>query len=185
MLKKRKIFFLLLALSLAVLTKTAKRRFNVVIKNTTCQVFSPVMKQFDCAFKMLSPSNYLIDTSFMYARELNENAEWQGLIYFSHLKGSKPIKFLDIKMNICSALSTAMTVPIVKMIMEETRKTSNLPYECPLKANFLYSYSNFSMNAKILPAYAPLIKFNFSLNTFDNRVLISKYVVEGSTVQIP
>uniref|UniRef100_A0A1I8PLJ5 Uncharacterized protein n=1 Tax=Stomoxys calcitrans TaxID=35570 RepID=A0A1I8PLJ5_STOCA len=129
--------------------QAAKRRFNLVIKNTTCQVFGPVVKQFDCDFEMLSPSNYLLNARFMYARELNENAELQFLIYFSHLKGSKPIKFLDFKMNICSLLSTSMTVPTIKIIMEETRKTSNLPYECPLKTNFLYHYSNFSIQNSI------------------------------------
>uniref|UniRef100_A0A1I8PFG5 Uncharacterized protein n=1 Tax=Stomoxys calcitrans TaxID=35570 RepID=A0A1I8PFG5_STOCA len=137
---------------------------------------------------MLNAGSYALDMSFMYSKDLPKTAEWHTLIYFTHaqVKAGKPVKFLDFKINICNFLTTAMGVPFVKVLVEEMRKTSNLPYKCPLKGNFLYTLSNFSINsAKFLPAYAPLIKFNFTFNTYENQNHISKIFVMGSTTLRP
>ncbi|XP_075167774.1 uncharacterized protein LOC142239919 [Haematobia irritans] len=161
----------------------AKRRFNLILDNVNCTTYGSTMKQFDCDYNMLSPSNYTLNMDFMFERNLKENAEFHIRIYFTPQQGLKAVKFLDLKLNICNFLSTSTSIPIIKTIMKEIRKTSNMPYECPMKVNYLYSLSNFSFSSKILPIYTQYIKFNFSMDTYDSKKIIGRFFLEGTTVR--
>ncbi|XP_075167773.1 uncharacterized protein LOC142239918 [Haematobia irritans] len=161
----------------------AKRRFNLVLNNVTCTKYSTMLQRFDCDFKMLTRSNYSLNMNYIYKRTLNENAEYHFRAFFTPENAVKAVKFFDVKLNICNFLSTSMSIPLMKAIMQETRKTSNLPYECPLKAGHLYSLSNFSVSTKILPTYTPCLKFNFSIDTYNDMKIIARFIVEGATVK--
>uniref|UniRef100_A0A1I8PBL1 MD-2-related lipid-recognition domain-containing protein n=1 Tax=Stomoxys calcitrans TaxID=35570 RepID=A0A1I8PBL1_STOCA len=183
MLLKIVVFHLLILPNLISVIQTAKRRLDIVLNSASCQPTHPVSTQYDCDLKKLSAGNYALDMSLMFSKDLNTNSEWQTVVYFNHaqLKTGGWMKFMDFKMNICNFFTTAKSVPLIKAIVGEMRKSSNLPYQCPLKGNFLYTLSNFSINSKFLPSYTPLVKFNFSFNTYDNQKLISQLFLEGST----
>ncbi|XP_075165063.1 uncharacterized protein LOC142237593 [Haematobia irritans] len=131
---------------------------------------------------MLAPSNYTLNMNFMYERAVSDNAEYHIRVYFTPEKAVKAVKFLDVKLNICNFLSTATTIPLMKAILAEIRKAGNLPYECPLKVDHLYSLSNYSISTKLLPTYTPRLKFNFTLDTYNDMKNIGRFLVEGATV---
>ncbi|XP_059225849.1 uncharacterized protein LOC106089769 [Stomoxys calcitrans] len=135
MLLKKAHACLLILFSFFSLIESIKRRYDLVLHNITCEKFNSAVKEFDCDLQMLNAGSYALDMSFMYSKDLPKTAEWHTLIYFTHaqVKAGKPVKFLDFKINICNFLTTAMGVPFVKVLVEEMRKTSNLPYKCPLK----------------------------------------------------
>ncbi|XP_059225846.1 uncharacterized protein LOC131997957 [Stomoxys calcitrans] len=178
----RKIIFLVLAIHCIDTTETAKRRFNLMLNNVTCIKVNSLMKSFGCSLKNFGTSRYAVDAQFLLERPFEKNAEVHVMVYFTPSLAKKAVKFLDIKLNICDMLSTVISNPLLKVILDETRKSSNLPYRCPVKANFVYTFSNFSLTAETLPLYTPFMKFNFTLNTYDNEELVSKFLLEGTTV---
>ncbi|XP_013115683.2 uncharacterized protein LOC106093210 [Stomoxys calcitrans] len=178
----KNIILLLLVIQLLITTETARRHFNLVLNNVSCDSFSGLVKRFDCDFKKLATSRYALNANFLLEHDLNRNAEIHALVFFTPTKAKRSVKLMDIKLNVCTMLTTAMSIPLARVILEEARRTSNLPYECPVKENLLYSFNNYSINAETLPPYVPLMKFNFSIFAYDNQKLITKFIVEGNTV---
>ncbi|XP_059225848.1 uncharacterized protein LOC106093208 [Stomoxys calcitrans] len=176
------IFFLLFVAQLFITTETARRRFQLVLNNLTCNILSPLVKRFDCDFKKFATSRYALDANFLLRRDFNQNAEIHALIYFTPAKAKRAVKFMDLKLNICNMLTTAMSMPLARIILDESRRTSNLPYECPVRGDLLYTFNNYSISAETLPPYFPLMTLNFSLFTYDNQELIAEFLLEGTTL---
>uniref|UniRef100_A0A1I8PM60 Uncharacterized protein n=1 Tax=Stomoxys calcitrans TaxID=35570 RepID=A0A1I8PM60_STOCA len=125
---------------------------------------------------------YLANISLMLNHTIVKDADAHLLVYFNPIKRVKAFKFLDFKMNICDVLSQAITVPIVKVLMDEMRRTSNLPFSCPIKGNFLYSVANYRIDASTLPPYVPIVPFNYSLSFYKNDEKVMGIFVAGATV---
>lgn len=81
----------------------------------------------------MSTGVYLINIDFELSRDLNQNAEVQYLARFNMANSTKSIKFIDFKLNICQILTQVQSLPLVKSLMEELRRTSDIPYSCPIK----------------------------------------------------
>ncbi|XP_059226467.1 uncharacterized protein LOC131998152 isoform X2 [Stomoxys calcitrans] len=160
----------------------AKRRFNVELNEYRCNHFGTVIKCLECSFTKVSTNNFVTNTAMEFNQELARNSEFRLLVSFQLPKKDKVIKFLDLKMTICDVLSQMMSVPLVKRIIKETRRTSNMPYACPIKANYLYYMANYSITDELFPTYTPYISFNFSLFYFENGKLFASSNVGGATV---
>uniref|UniRef100_A0A1I8PF67 Uncharacterized protein n=1 Tax=Stomoxys calcitrans TaxID=35570 RepID=A0A1I8PF67_STOCA len=129
-----------------------------------------------------SESRYGLDSHFMLERAFEKNAEIHLLSFIEPVSAKKAIKFIDLKLKICDLLSTGISIAVGKVLLAEVRKTSNLPYECPLKGNVNYTFSNLSITAETLPTYTPFMKYNFSLITYDNKQMVAKFLLDGETV---
>ncbi|XP_059225847.1 uncharacterized protein LOC131997958 [Stomoxys calcitrans] len=175
------VFLLCIALCLSQ-TLGARRRFNLILNNATCNTLNSLMKIFQCELEKFGTSRYGMNARFMLERPFERNAESHILAYFTPTLAKKAVKFLDLRINICDMLSTVTSIPLMKVILDEVRRTGNLPYRCPVKGNFLYTLKNYSVSAETLPSYMPSMKFNFSFYTYDNQQLISKFVMDGATV---
>ncbi|XP_075167775.1 uncharacterized protein LOC142239920 [Haematobia irritans] len=132
---------------------------------------------------MVGPSDYLLNVEFMYDRNIGENVQFHIYIYANLLNNPKAVKFLDIKFNICNFLGSSATNPIMKSLMTELWKTTNMPYECPMKANYLYTLTNYSISNILFPNYTPHVKFNFTLDTVYSDKVVARFIVEGYTVR--
>ncbi|XP_075167770.1 uncharacterized protein LOC142239916 [Haematobia irritans] len=141
----------------------ARRLFNLVVSNVTCQKFGTLVKRFDCDFEKIATNKYAINANFFLGRALNRNSEIHAQVCFTPQGSSRSIKFFDIRLNICDMLTTVMGNPFTKGLLDEMRRSSNIPYDCPIKGNYLYSFSNYSLTTQTLPTYTPLMKFNFTL----------------------
>ncbi|XP_059225851.1 uncharacterized protein LOC131997959 [Stomoxys calcitrans] len=185
MLSTKIILYLLTGLSLTSVMQSSRQRFDLIVHNASCRILSSTMKKFDCDCTMLKRGNYVGNMAFMYNKNLASNAEWHAIINIihSHLKTAKPFKYLDVRVNVCKFLSATMHLPILRMFLDEVRETSNLPFKCPLKKNYLYSISNYTILSEYLPPYTPLVQFNLTLNTYDNRRPIAKLFAMGATVK--
>uniref|UniRef100_A0A1I8PLJ7 Uncharacterized protein n=1 Tax=Stomoxys calcitrans TaxID=35570 RepID=A0A1I8PLJ7_STOCA len=131
---------------------------------------------------MITKGRYLADVVLVLARTLDKEAEFQFLVHFRPVKGEKSVKFLDVKLNVCDVLSKTSSVPLLKTLMDEVRRKGNLPYDCPMKGNYLYSLVNYSLDASLLPAYAPILAFNFTWTVFEYQKKIGCLGISGATV---
>ncbi|XP_059225471.1 uncharacterized protein LOC106088909 [Stomoxys calcitrans] len=162
--------------------QAAKRNFDLEIHNVTCTKSEDVIKRFDCNCKMISKGRFSSNLFLMLSRTLDKRAELHLLATFIPNKGVKSIKFMDIKLNICTILSQISRVPLIKNLMAEVRRKGNLPYECPVKGDFLYSLLNYTSDASLLPPYAPILKYNFTLTTFENNRKLGYLHISGALV---
>ncbi|XP_037818449.1 uncharacterized protein LOC119608193 [Lucilia sericata] len=95
----------------------------------------------------------------------------------------KALKFIDIKMNICDAVRSNYEVPLIKTILLELRKSSNIPYQCPLKKDFLYEISNLSVTDKYMtPMSLPTLNFSNGIEIYESNKLIASLFTIGGIV---
>ncbi|XP_075167404.1 uncharacterized protein LOC142239496 [Haematobia irritans] len=156
------------------------------VYNVSCSKYTTLVKRFDCSYNMIAKGRCLASAYFVFDREVDKDAEAHMLIYFTpsyrSKRSAKPVKFVDLKMNICDILTQPMRVPILKVLFDEMRRTSNIPNRCPIKGNFLYSVANFTIDQSLLPPYVPFVQFNFSLSFYEHAVKTSTLYLAGATV---
>uniref|UniRef100_A0A1I8PZ33 MD-2-related lipid-recognition domain-containing protein n=1 Tax=Stomoxys calcitrans TaxID=35570 RepID=A0A1I8PZ33_STOCA len=175
--------FVVLAIAWATQSMAAKRNFDFLLYNNTCTKYDDVFKRFDCAHKMVSKGRYLFDCFFMFERPLHKEAILQMILHYTPLKGIKPVKFLDVKINVCDILGQSGShVPLMKALFKEFRKNSDLPYACPVRGDNLYSMVNYSLDASTLPPYTPIMVFNYTLLLFEHNKKIGSVHTSGATV---
>uniref|UniRef100_A0A1I8P6Q0 Uncharacterized protein n=1 Tax=Stomoxys calcitrans TaxID=35570 RepID=A0A1I8P6Q0_STOCA len=160
----------------------AKKNFDLELYNVSCEKFDNVVKRFDCNTTRIAKGHYTTDMFFLLARTLDKNAELKFVLHFIPEKGLKSVKFVDMKVNICDAFGQATRVPLIKSIMEEVRSKSNLPFECPIKGDHLYSMLKFITNSSLLPPYAPFLVFNYTLAIFEENKKIASIRTRGAIV---
>ncbi|XP_073811877.1 uncharacterized protein [Musca autumnalis] len=160
----------------------SNRRFNVIMYGINCNHTDAVIR-LDCTLMKLGTDHYVVSVKVIYKRNMARNTMVHNLIYIRNQKTSKVLKFVDFKVNICDVLSvSAFPIPVVKNIFDEARRTSNLPYNCPLKANNLYYMNNYTMTSDLIPPYAPIMNFSFIVNIYENSKLIIASESQGGTI---
>lgn len=112
-----------------------KRRFNLEVKNISCEKYGQILKHFDCGFQKIAENSYTVNIKFNFQRELDLNAEVKVLTYFTPTNNllSKTVKLFDLKLKICDVISNKMGVPLLKQIVNDLRKSGDYPYSCPIK----------------------------------------------------
>ncbi|XP_013118111.1 uncharacterized protein LOC106095420 [Stomoxys calcitrans] len=176
------VLFLLMAWGSLTLIMAAKRSFNLVIYNVTCNKYAKRITRFDCTHRKVSTGCYSSDYSIMLDQTLDKDADLQFLVTFIPMKGAKLVKFLDVKINICDALSQSNSSPLLKSLLEEFKKKSDLPNGCPVKGGYLYSVANYSVDSTTLPPYAPILTFNCTVTIFEHNKRIASIRTMGATV---
>ncbi|XP_019892955.1 uncharacterized protein LOC109612917 [Musca domestica] len=118
----------------------------------------------------------------MLERQLLNNAEIEIKITYQHVKDDKIRSFVNMKLNICEALQQLKGMPIIRKLFLQLMSSSNLPCNCPIKGNILYSMKDFLLTEDTLPPYTPIINFNYSLAFYEDQQLIAKLLTQGSSV---
>lgn len=65
---------------------------------------------------------------------------------------------LNASMNVCNIMSRVKSHPILRIILKELLKSSNIPTSCPIKKG-VYYMKDFSLNEDLLPPFLPLGHF--------------------------
>ncbi|CAD6993504.1 unnamed protein product [Ceratitis capitata] len=86
------------------------------------------------------------------------------------------IKLYEGELDMCEAFSQRLDNYILRILLEEVHRASNVPVHCPLKANYLYNFNNLTIISKYYPAFIPDSKwttiFNFSSNRHKHQVTV-------------
>uniref|UniRef100_A0A1I8NHM1 Uncharacterized protein n=1 Tax=Musca domestica TaxID=7370 RepID=A0A1I8NHM1_MUSDO len=139
-----------------------------------------VVKRMDCHLAKLATDRYAVTVKFMYKDDLANDGVAHTQILVRMKRGQPVLKFLDFKVNVCDALSvSSFPIPLAKDLFDEARRTSNLPYNCPLKGNFLYYINNYTVTSETIPAYAPLMNFSLIFNIYKNNELVIATETQG------
>ncbi|XP_073811876.1 uncharacterized protein [Musca autumnalis] len=178
-----------LLITLSILTFAAKtvygsrnRRFNVIMYSIYCNHTDTVLR-LECHLTKLATDRYVASVKFMHNRNMAQNSVAHAVIYVRTPRTSKVVKFFDFKINVCDALSmSTYPIPLAKDLFDEARRTSNLPYNCPIKGNYLYYMNNYTVTSELLPAYAPIMNFSFILNIYEDDKLIIASETQGGTI---
>ncbi|XP_075167400.1 uncharacterized protein LOC142239490 [Haematobia irritans] len=158
------------------------RRFNIEIHSLLCTNYSTLTKQLECGFSKVKHSHYLFFAKFMSNRQFNPDAEVRAQITLRMKGVTQPMKFLDLQIKICDVLSKASSVPIVRNLFDEARRTSNIPYKCPIKRNVLYRMHNYSLTAESIPPYATIFNFTLEMDFYNEHKRFANTIVKGATV---
>ncbi|XP_059225667.1 uncharacterized protein LOC131997853 [Stomoxys calcitrans] len=160
---------------------SSTRRFSVELYNWTCKIFNGNGKEnIGCSFYKTATDDYILNARFFFDRELTKSADVRFKVDIKPQNANKRLTFFDFKLNLCDALTQGMTNIIVKNLIAELRKTSNIPYECPLRKDYEYKVNNYSFNAEMLPPYAPFLNFTYSLILYDEAQLYGKFQWMGA-----
>uniref|UniRef100_A0A1I8NM70 MD-2-related lipid-recognition domain-containing protein n=1 Tax=Stomoxys calcitrans TaxID=35570 RepID=A0A1I8NM70_STOCA len=137
-------------------SESGKRPFHIEFYNVTCNTHDALCKRIECDVTRLGVSRYAINVMYIMGRELPTNAEIRFLIHAKPSQGRTAIKFVDVKMNICSFLKNGANMPLLNDIMDKLRRSSNIPLSCPVKANYMYNITKAIITDELFPIYTPI-----------------------------
>lgn len=64
----------------------------------------------------------------------------------------------NVSLNVCNVMTRVKAHPILKIVLQELLKASNIPTSCPIKRGPYYM-KDFILNEDLLPPFLPLGKF--------------------------
>ncbi|XP_075167402.1 uncharacterized protein LOC142239494 [Haematobia irritans] len=135
---------------------------------------------FDESFLKVKSSSYTFDSVILFERNISREFDVQLTVRVLPSRGKTVIKFIDLKINLCDGLQTSFINPLTKSLFAEMRKSSNIPYECPLVGNFTYTFKNFSLTEKNLPLYTPSVNYTFALLLWEKARMVANFTLLGS-----
>ncbi|XP_019892956.2 uncharacterized protein LOC109612918 [Musca domestica] len=163
--------------------EAANRRYNFEVLNLTCSRRGAVLKDMKCSFAEIATNRYSIDVYMSLTRQLAQNAEVAMKIYIQPPNGDKILQFLNVKLNICETLKRQnIAVPMIRSIVNEIMRKSNVPFSCPIVKDFVYNLTNFILTDSIFPVYTFFVNFNFTLNFMNDYKSFAELLLEGRTV---
>ncbi|XP_059223780.1 uncharacterized protein LOC131997218 [Stomoxys calcitrans] len=177
-----KILFWVIALNCLITDQAAQQRnYNVELRQFICKCLkSRPVQQLECFFKKLETNRYYATGFVMLNQQLDKNLDVQ--VKFNIGSGKKIIKFLDVKLNICDTLQRGASTPVIRRIIIELFKCSNLPRKCPIKPNFLFNAS-YILDDSYFPTYfPPSLDVNFTVDFYDNHQKFAILLLQGSIV---
>ncbi|XP_075167401.1 uncharacterized protein LOC142239491 [Haematobia irritans] len=176
-------YILIIALSLDTIWRiqTARRSFNLELHRIICSNFSSPLKYAHCSLKKLATNRFATGLNLMLERPLLTNAEVDIEIRYKLTKFRRTVTFWKGKLNICNTLEQIALIPIVRKLFMEVIRSSNMPYACPIEGNILYNLSDFLVTEEIIPPYAPIMNFNYTLTFYDNHTVFAIHQTQGST----
>ncbi|XP_075157689.1 uncharacterized protein LOC142230956 [Haematobia irritans] len=160
-----------------------KRPFNVHFHNVTCPAYTSLVKLAECDVIKVAKNKYALNVMFLLDRTLPTNVDLRFLFELTPIKGTKIIRILDAKMGICDLLEHSSKVPIIRDVMNEIRRKSNIPISCPVKGNMMYNITNIILTDAQFPLYTPIVYFNISLEFLQKEIHLVTYRLQGLTMQ--
>uniref|UniRef100_A0A1I8NK81 Uncharacterized protein n=1 Tax=Musca domestica TaxID=7370 RepID=A0A1I8NK81_MUSDO len=147
------------------------------LKNTQ---FSPYLASISTHHSPNKPNIFYLNQQAVFERDLG--TKFYVRIWFHFRQGSmrNSIRIMDLKFKFCDIWDGSTENRLLKTILSEVRRTSNLPHMCPVKGNFLYKMENFTVTDKFVPTYAPFMNFTVALEFLENDKLFAITKVSGA-----
>ncbi|XP_075170562.1 uncharacterized protein LOC142242996 [Haematobia irritans] len=174
-----KILFAFIAFEYLAKVQAADRHFDLQLQNITCYGHPNLLKKLICSFEKLSRNRYDVSVTFELLRQMPSNLDASALLFIRAEKAKKSIKFLDVRVKVCDLLTSVLSIPLAKEIMERVTASSNLPYTCPIKENIMFNITKVPITDDLFPRYTPPIHFNFTMNFNEGKKLYAKFDLTG------
>ncbi|XP_073811864.1 uncharacterized protein [Musca autumnalis] len=158
---------------------SAKRNFKLQFFNYECINLTQHIKRFECVFEHQVGNSFIFSELLMLDRNMNRNFEMHLWISIKPARGKKSIQFLDVRFNVCEFLEQPLQVQLLKSLLNELFRSSNIPLKCPFKGNFLYTMKNFTFSDAYFPPYTPAVNFTFQMEFFDMRKMFAITKITG------
>lgn len=109
--------------------------------------------------------------------EIFKDVQDEIIVHAAHYERveDKWMHLANVSASVCNLMSRQKANPIVKMIMKEILKNSNIPSGCPIKKG-MYYLKDFMINDDLLPPFLPTGKFM-------SLVKINRLTAEG--IEVP
>ncbi|XP_075167533.1 uncharacterized protein LOC142239625 [Haematobia irritans] len=157
------------------------KRFNLVLDNFTCKNLNGSDRdQLECSFRKSTKNFYVYNLNFFLDKQLDNNTEIRIKLDVTPHRSKKRITFVDMKLNLCDGLTQSNKNIIIRSLISEIRRTSNLPATCPLKANYWYKLNNVTLSPDLLPSYTPFLNFTFNFLAFRSGNLYAEIQWKGA-----
>uniref|UniRef100_A0A1I8P3L0 MD-2-related lipid-recognition domain-containing protein n=1 Tax=Stomoxys calcitrans TaxID=35570 RepID=A0A1I8P3L0_STOCA len=161
-------------------SQTLRRPFNIDIQRVTCTTFDKLVDHLECNSAKQATSRYAFSVFFKLSDTMPLHTEVAILIRIKTKNALRSLKIFDIKVSVCDLLKQVKLVPLVKEIIGQLGKHSNLPSSCPITAK-MYNISNVIISDEIFPIHGIVADFNFSLTFVDRQKHVATYTVQGTT----
>ncbi|XP_037826672.1 uncharacterized protein LOC119614629, partial [Lucilia sericata] len=145
-----------------------------------CKKFTNSLELLECQVKKLAINEYGLSGKFIFTKTMSKNFFVRFFIDTTTFSKKKLVRFIDIKMNGCDALRTKFDVPLVQQIVLEIRRTSNIPFQCPLEANIPYTFENLTISDKFLNKFLPNLNFVQEIDFYEKDTIIGSIKTIGS-----
>ena len=89
-----------------------------------------------------------------------EDINDQIIVHFAHYErvNNEYQHLLNASINSCNVMSRLKSHPLLRIILKELLKASNIPTSCPIKKG-IYYMKDFSLNEDLLPPFLPMGHF--------------------------
>ncbi|XP_059219929.1 uncharacterized protein LOC131995331 [Stomoxys calcitrans] len=178
-----RISIVLITLGCMQISQSAKRAVGLKLYNFTCTPYSNLIVDYACTLKKWSNTEYAYSTMFKLRHQLSKNAEVEILLDAKPSTGKNLMKLIRIRISICEALNQMFSNPILKTLMIELFRTTNLPYACPINGNYMYNATDCIISDDLVPSYLVNLQFNFTVNFLENRRRFVELLIRGATVR--
>ncbi|XP_037826673.1 uncharacterized protein LOC119614630 [Lucilia sericata] len=177
----RKIFKIIFLFSIIeISTQVPSRNFELVFDNITCMTMRDSVKYFKCKMEKLAKNQYAFDGEIVFNKIMQKDFSMRYFIDAKPLSRNITLPFLDVKINGCDVLEKGFDIPILQSLVIELRRKSNVPYQCPFKANIAYAFHNLSFTDKSLKNLMPFMHFVQGLELFESNEIIASLKTKGS-----
>lgn len=106
-------------------------------------MFDKRIKEMDCSFVKFSDDHFGFTETAMFTKEFGNELKIRLWIDIKQRLLQKYIRFIDLKVEACSALAASFDQPVLKTIVAEYKRTTNLPTSCPFKSVIFRSLGTF------------------------------------------
>ncbi|XP_061388015.1 uncharacterized protein LOC133323073 [Musca vetustissima] len=175
----KKFLIILFVIYYFYVVKVAKRTFKLQFFSYDCINITSHVQVFDCVFEKEANNRFIFSERLMLTRDMNRNFEMHLWIRVKPLLAKKPLQFLDVKFNVCEFLDQPLQVQLLRGLLIELFRSSNIPLMCPFKGNFLYQMINFSFTDAYFPPYTPALNFTFQMEFFDKKTMFAITRISG------
>ncbi|XP_011291112.2 uncharacterized protein LOC101901684 [Musca domestica] len=147
--------------------------FVYKMKNVTCRTYNEeLVKRLGCDFTKHRINNYVISLQLLFTRDLDRSFKAHFAIDLMPTNSRQIIHLINVRFNCCVFLQRSLENQLIRPLMIELKRVTNLPKQCPYKKDVLYQVKNFSLSEALIPTYLPTVNFNATLNLYDRNEII-------------
>ncbi|XP_075167396.1 uncharacterized protein LOC142239486 [Haematobia irritans] len=178
-----KVVLLIIFLNCIIVNQAANRQFDFEVSNISCKFYGNIVKNMNCEIRKLSSNLYNMDINFILQRDLHKDTDIRLVIGIKPFENDKKFKFADLKMNLCDLLNAPkLPIMVANSIYKEVMRASNVPFQCPIKGNFLYNVSGFRIDENLFPTYTLLVKYDVTMKFYERGQMYAVVSVKGATL---
>lgn len=104
------------------------------MKNVTCLTYNEeLVKRFGCDFTKSHINNYIISLQMLFTRDLDRSFRAHFAIDLMPTNSRQIIHLIDVRFNCCVFLQRSLENQLIRPLMIELKRVTNLPKQCPYK----------------------------------------------------